>query len=116
MYKTKVYILICLSMILPVFLFAAPIDKYYVPPIQLQQQAPQQQIPWQQQQIPSQQQTPNSRAQTGGSDVDTDFRNKVSSLSDVQKKELKDSLEKERDNATNTDVKKYYQDLIDILN
>jgi len=96
MYKAKVYILIYLGMLLPVFLFAAPIDKYYVP--QQQQQAP------------------SYTVQTGGLDVYTKFRNKVGDLSDLQKKELKDSLEKKKDNATNADVKKYYQDLINILN
>ena len=92
MKKTKVYILTCVSVsiMLPVFLSAAPIDKYYVPPVEFKKQAPQQQMPPWPQQIPSQQQAPSSRAQTGGSDVDTDFRNKVSSLSDAQKKELKE--------------------------
>ena len=95
MKKAKVYILIYLSMMLPVLLSAAPIDKYYVP--QQQQQAPRHTV------------------QTGGSNDYTDFRNKVSRLSDIQKSELKDSLEKEMNNATKADVKKYYQDLINIL-
>lgn len=96
MKKAKVYILIYLGMMLPVLLSAAPIDKYYVP--QQQQQAP------------------SYTTQTVKPEVYTDFRKKVSTLSDVQKRELKDSLEKQKNNAANADVKKYYQDLINILN
>ncbi len=95
MYKVKVYILIYLSMMLPVLLSAAPIDKYYVP---------------------QQQQVPSHTVQTGQSNTHHDFKKKVNRLSDTQKKELKDSLEKKRDNAANADVKNYYQDLINILN
>lgn len=95
MKKAKVYILSCVSMMLPVFLAAAPIDKYYVP---------------------QQQQAPSYTTQTVKPDVYTSFRKKVSTLSDVQKRELKDSLEKQKNNAANADVKKYYQDLINILN
>ncbi len=96
MYKAKVYILIYLGMMLPVLLSAAPIDKYYVP----QQQ----------------QQSPSYTAPASASSAHDDFKKKVSQLSDDQKRELKNSLEKERDNATTADVKKYYQDLINILN
>ena len=96
MKKTKVYILIYLSMMLPVLLSAAPIDKYYVP--QQQQQAP------------------SYTVQTGQSSAHHDFKKKVNRLSDTQKKELKDSLEKKRDNAANADMKNYYQGLINILN
>ncbi len=113
MYKAKVYILIYLSMMLPVFLSAAPIDKYYVPPIEFKQQAPQQQMPLQQQ-APS-----SSRAQTGGSDVYTKFRNEVGKLSREKRRELKFSFEKKRDTASKThnpDAATYYQDLINILN
>jgi len=95
MYKKKIYIFIYLSITLSILSSAAPIDKYYVP---------------------KQQQSANYTAQTRGSDVSADFRKKVSQLSDIQKKELKNSLKKERDKATTADVKKYYQDLINVLN
>jgi len=97
MKKTKIYILIYLSMMLPVFLAASPIDKYYVPPQQ-------------------QQQAPIYTTQTVKPDVYADFKKKVSRLSDDQKRELKNSLEKQKNNAANDDIKKYYQDLINILN
>jgi len=111
MYKAKVYILIYLSMMLPVLLSAAPIDKYYVP----QQQQHQQQQP-QRQQMQPQQQGPSYTAKTAKPDIHTDFRNKVKSLSDIQKKELKVLLEEKMNNAANDDDKKYYEALIEILN
>ena len=83
-------------MMLPVLLSAAPIDKYYVP--QQQQQAP------------------SYTAPAATSSAHNDFKKKISRLSDVQKRELKDSLEKKRDTAANANQRNYYQDLINILN
>ena len=104
MKKTKVYILIYLSIMLPVFLSAAPIDKYYVPP--------------QQQQV-TQQQAPSSRAQTSKQDVYTEFRKKAGKLSPEERGKLKSSFQNKRDTASknqNSDAARYYQELINILN
>ena len=98
MYKTKVYILIFLGMLLPVFLSAAPIDKYYVP---------------------QQQQSSSARTQTGEADVYTKFRNKVGKLSSEEREKLKSSFQSKRDTASknqNSDAATYYQNLINILN
>ncbi len=106
MKKAKVYIFIYLSMMLPVFLLAAPIDKYYVPPIQFQQQASQQQIP-------------NARAQTGESAVYDEFRKKVKNLSQEEIGKLKSSFTNKMKTASDNgkfDEAKYYQELINILN
>ena len=103
MKKNKVYILIYLSMMLPVFLSAAPIDKYYVPP---------------QQQV-THQQASSSKAQTSKQDTYTKFRNKAGKLSPKERGELKSSFQNKRDIASknqNFDAAKYYQELINILN
>ena len=103
MFKNKVYIFIYLSMMLPVFLSAAPIDKYYVPPVQ--QYAPQQQAP-------------NYKKSIDASNIYSDFERKVSSLSPIQKRELKESFQKKMDNAANNknyEAAAYYQQLINIL-
>ena len=96
MFKNKVYILIYLSIILPVLLSAAPLDKYYIP-----------------------QQSSGYQAQTAEPDVETEFRNKVGSLSLEERKKLKESFQQKMDNAAqnkNFDKAAYYQRLINILN
>ncbi len=114
MKKNKVYILIYLSMMLPVFLAAAPIDKYYVPPLQQQipqQQVPQQQVPWQQ--------IPSPRAQIEISeDVYIDFENKARPLSVIERTNLISSFDKKMKTALknkNLDEARYFQKLIEIL-
>ena len=112
MYKKKIYVVIYLSMILPVLLSAAPIDKYYVPPIQFQQQASQQQMP-------SMKQVPSTKTQMGESAVYAEFRKKVKNLSPEERKKLKESFQQKMDNAAenkNYDEAAYYQRLINILN
>ena len=102
MKKAKVYILIYLGMMLPIFLSAAPIDKYYVPP---------------QQQV-THQQAPISRAQTNKQNVYTEFRSKAGKLSPEERGQLKSSFQNKRDIASknqNFDAAKYYQELIKIL-
>jgi len=110
MKKAKVYILIYLSIMLSVFLSAAPIDKYYVPPLQ-QQQVPQQQVPWQQ--------MPSPRAQIEISDdVYNNFKNKAGTLSDTERKNLKSSFDKKMKTALrnkNLDEAIYFQKLIEII-
>ena len=101
MYKTKVYILSYVSIVLPIFLSAAPIDKYYVPQQQQQIVQPQQQKP--------------SYTQ----DIYTNFRNKISGLSPEEREKLKSSFQNKMDNASknkNFDEAAYYQSLIKILN
>ena len=118
MKKTNVYILIYLSIMLPIFLSAAPIDKYYVPPIQLQQQAPQQQMPWPQQ-IPSQKQAPSSRIQTSKPVDYNKFENKVAKLSPGERDKLKKSFTEKMENASNNqkfDAAEHYKKLIERLN
>ncbi len=112
MYRVKIYSLIYLGMVLPLFLSAAPIDKYYVPPIQFQQQILQQQMPLQQQ-------VPSTRAQIDEAAVYADFRSKVSKLSEKEREVLKSSFTNKMNSASNNknfDEAKYYQKLIDILN
>ncbi len=104
MKKTKVYILIYLSMMLPILLSAAPIDKYYIPPIQ--RQVPQQKMP-------------SPKEKTNVSDVYDDFRKKAGKLSDTEKINLKSFFEKKMKAAgenQNFDAARYYQELIKILN
>ena len=96
MFKNKVYIFIYLSMILPVFLSAAPLDKYNIPP-----------------------QLSGNTVQTAKPDVDTEFRNKVAGLTPKERAQLKKSFQQKRDTASNNknfDAATYYQRLINILN
>lgn len=96
MKKTKIYILIYVSMMLPIFLSAAPLDKYYIPP-----------------------QATGHTAQTTEPDIETQFRNKVSSLSPKEREKIKEAYQQKMDTAANNknfDEAAYYQRLIDILN
>ncbi len=96
MYKVKVYILMCLSIMLPILLSAAPIDKYYVPP-----------------------QSSGYTTQTTEPDVYDKFRNKVSILSLEDRNELKRFYQGKMDDAAkhqNYAAAAYYKKLIDILN
>jgi len=96
MFKNKVYSLIYLSIMLPVLLSAAPLDKYYVP-----------------------QQSSGYTAQTAEPDLEAEFRNNVGSLSPEEREKLKESFQQKMDNAANNknfDAAAYYQRLINILN
>jgi len=94
MLKNKIYILVCSSIVLSVYLSAAPLDKYYIPP----------------------QATGYTTTQP---DIETEFRNKVSRLSPEEREKIKQAYQQKMDTAAkNKDYKAaaYYQRLIDILN
>ncbi|OQX49836.1 MAG: hypothetical protein B5M46_03265 [Epsilonproteobacteria bacterium 4484_20] len=96
MFKNKICILVCLGILLPVFSLAAPLDKYYIP-----------------------QQASGYTTQKTGPDIDTEFRNTISSLSPEEREKLKGSFREKMDNAAknkNFDAAAYYQHLLDILN
>ena len=96
MFKNKIYIVIYLSIVVPMLLSAAPLDKYYIP-----------------------QQSSGYTAQTAEPDIETEFRNKVSSLSPEERNILKKSFRQKMDNAAknkNFDAAAYYQRLINVLN
>lgn len=97
MFKNKIYIVTYLSILVPVLLSAAPLDKYYVP-----------------------QQSSGYTAQTSGSeDIYIEFRKKANNLSAQERVELKESFQTRRDNASknkNFDAAAHYQRLINILN
>ena len=96
MLKGKIHILVCSSIVLSVSLSAAPLDKYYIPP-----------------------QLSGYTAQTVKPDIDTAFRNKVSSLSLEEREKLKKSFQQKMDTAAknkNFDAAAYYQRLINVLN
>jgi hypothetical protein len=96
MFKNTIYIMIYLSILVPVLLSAAPLDKYYIP-----------------------QQLSDYTAQAVEPDIETEFRNKVGSLSPKEREILKESFQQKMDNAAknkNFDAAAYYQRLINILN
>lgn len=97
MFKNKIYIVIYLSVLVPVLLSSAPLDKYYVP-----------------------QQSSGYMVQPSESeDIYIEFRKKASSLSPLERGELKESFQTKRDNASknkNFEAAAHYQRLINILN
>jgi len=96
MFKNKIYTVIYLSILVPVLLSAAPLDKYYIP-----------------------QQSSGYTTQTTEPNVDDEFRNKVGSLSSEEREILKKSFQQKMNNAANNqnfDAAAYYKRLIDILN
>ena len=95
MYRFKVYIFI--SVVVPIFLSAAPINKYYISP----------------------QQDSSYTAQTAELDIETEFRNKVAGLSPKEREKIKIAYKQKRDDASRNkefEAAAYYQRLINILN
>ena len=96
MLKNKIHILVCSSIVLSVFLSAAPLDKYYIPP-----------------------QSTGYTAQTTAPNIETEFRNKVSRLSPEERANIKQAYQQKMNTAVKNkdfNAAAYYQRLIDILN
>ena len=99
MCKTRVYGLVCLSMVLPTLLFAAALERY--------------KVPYQQSGY-----SLESKA-TVNESVYTAFRDKIRGFTDTKKKETREHFRKKLKEAVdrkNLDEASYYRQLIAILN
>jgi len=98
MKKTKVYILICLSMMLPVLLSAAALNKYTAP---------------------TQSTSSVQTKETVNERIYTDFRQQVSGYSPEKKEKMKTYYRKKLKDAIrmkNFDAASHYERLLGILN